>query len=109
LLVSKWISSVHEDNYEDIIAKLTSIDNTIFLNDNENNTWNSFLKFTDASYDLTSIHRNSNVASVLSSNHFFTNELMVTSKNNSFTINPVFDPSGGCIVQIMITKLRKYR
>jgi hypothetical protein len=78
-----------------IIAKLTSIDYTIFLNDNENNTWNSFLKFTDASYKLTSIPINSNVASVLSSNHFFSNELMLTSKNNSFTINPVFDPSGG--------------
>ena len=73
-----------------IYAKLTSNDYKISLYDAGYNSWHDYLGFQYTSYNLNLT--NSQVSSI---NPFYTNELLLTSLNNSFTINPVFDASGG--------------
>jgi hypothetical protein len=84
----------------DIEAKLTQDDYELFLFDpngynnitdtwdNEDNSWSNFLNFEHPSYLLTT-----NV--IESTEPFFSNLLLLTNDNNQFSINAIYDASGG--------------
>lgn len=77
-----------------IQAKLTSNDYELSFYNTGYNSWYNFLGFQNLSYNLIQIS-NSQIAKVSSIYPFYTNELLLLPSNNSFTINPVYDPSGG--------------